>query len=317
LETINKENSMVIRKKTNAQKKNGRPTCRLERITPEKAQKYMGLNDNFRKLNRRAAQLFAEQMKAGEWLLTGEPIIFDDSGALVDGQHRLKAIELAGVAVDMMVTRGVQRGNDIEIDAGSKRTMAQYMTYLGHPSGSMLAAATVLAMRYERGAREGDLVRQQQNYPSIRQAVDWVDRNPAIHDSVRAATGLSPLMSGTHGAFIHYEMTKADGGDPEYATEFINGIKSPAAGDRSSPMVGLRERFRRAEARFVKIPRFEALILAVRAQRAFARGETKKTFLVARSRADAKAVLKLPEILYYGSPPQATTRKARKGATKR
>lgn len=100
-------------------------TMTVETITPEKAREYLKQNtDNYRKISKAKVGLYAEEMKAGRWELNGEGIMFDESGTLKNGQHRLAAILQAGTAVEMTVIRGVADGVNI-YDSGSNRSLAQ------------------------------------------------------------------------------------------------------------------------------------------------------------------------------------------------
>lgn len=97
----------------------------LEKITPEIAQRYLKRNvSNYRKISKSKVAQYAQEMKAGRWQTNGESIAFDESGRLKNGQHRLAAIMMAGIPVEMVVVRGVD--NDVNIyDVGSCRSLAQ------------------------------------------------------------------------------------------------------------------------------------------------------------------------------------------------
>ena len=94
-----------------------------EKITPEKAREYLGMNtDNYRKLNHLRVITYAADMKSGRWQLNGEGIKFAKNGTLLDGQHRLQAIIKANVPVEMLVIRDVE--DDVDIyDLNSPRTI--------------------------------------------------------------------------------------------------------------------------------------------------------------------------------------------------
>ena len=54
---------------------------RTEMVTPELAAHYLKRNvDNYRKISKAKAALYAEEMKAGNWQLNGEAIVFDKTG---------------------------------------------------------------------------------------------------------------------------------------------------------------------------------------------------------------------------------------------
>ena len=97
----------------------------VENIGPEQAKKYLGMNYDKNRTVRQAHVVgLAEQMKAGQWVLSAQGIIFDENGTLIDGQHRLMAIIKAGVVVPITVTRGAPEASFKVLDSGSGRTMA-------------------------------------------------------------------------------------------------------------------------------------------------------------------------------------------------
>lgn len=100
-------------------------SMQVERISPATAKEYLKANkNNYRKLNRSVVNRYAEDMKVGRWELNGEPIVFDEEGTLKNGQHRLAAIIVAGVTVDIAVVRGVGK-NVSAYDINSVRTVMQ------------------------------------------------------------------------------------------------------------------------------------------------------------------------------------------------
>ena len=100
-------------------------TLEVERINPKIAADYLKRNTkNYRKLSRPVVNRYADDMKAGRWELNGEAIVFDENGFLKNGQHRLAAIVLSGVTVEMTVIRGVDE--EVEAyDLNSVRTANQ------------------------------------------------------------------------------------------------------------------------------------------------------------------------------------------------
>lgn len=95
----------------------------VENIGPETARKYLMMNtNNPRKINWHVVHAYAEDMKAGRWVLNGEPICFDENGNLRNGQHRLYAIIRAGVVVQTLVIRNIASGCTL-YDYGLKRSI--------------------------------------------------------------------------------------------------------------------------------------------------------------------------------------------------
>lgn len=82
----------------------------VETITPAIAREYLKANVNNprgQKVRMARVKQYAHDMANGLWELNGEAIVFDKNGVLKNGAHRLAAIILANIPVDMAVTRGV------------------------------------------------------------------------------------------------------------------------------------------------------------------------------------------------------------------
>lgn len=117
-----------------------------EIIGPEIAKYYLEFNGNNRRLRPSHVKALAYDMKNGHWQVTHQGIAFDDTGRLIDGQHRLHAIVEAGVAVQMPVTRGCNASAFSIIDTGSKRTPSDITGW-----SQAIAAVASLAVRIAYG----------------------------------------------------------------------------------------------------------------------------------------------------------------------
>lgn len=106
-------------------------TTRMENITPQIAAEYLSHNaPNNRRIKRAHVEMLARDMAAGEFKTTHQGIAFDTDGTLIDGQHRLQAIMMAGATVRMMVTRGCEKSAVLSVDRGATRTVHDAMTIM-------------------------------------------------------------------------------------------------------------------------------------------------------------------------------------------
>jgi hypothetical protein len=127
-------------------------TAKVESISPARAKQYMEVNtNNFRQLDRQRVSRYAKDMLSHEWLVTGEPIIFNGDGSLMNGQHRLQACIEAGVAFDTLVVRGISSNSAVNMDRGKPRTVAQWLRHKGLKSYNAMAAMARLCVIYEHG----------------------------------------------------------------------------------------------------------------------------------------------------------------------
>lgn len=92
-------------------------------VTPDMAQEWLSKNcDHNRTIKTKTVYSYARDMKNGNWYLTHRGIAFDKDGHLIDGQHRLRAIVLAGVPVKMVVMRDVPKESMGFVDIGVTRS---------------------------------------------------------------------------------------------------------------------------------------------------------------------------------------------------
>ena len=113
------------------------------RITPEVAEELLKRNPvgANRKANLPTVLYYGGQMKRNDWPKTGQPLIFDEDGNLVDGQHRLWAAYLSGVAFDTYVVTNVPKHKRLfaYIDNGKVRSAANALQTSGMNGVSPLA----------------------------------------------------------------------------------------------------------------------------------------------------------------------------------
>lgn len=102
---------------------------KVETVTPRMAKAWLAKNiETNRAPKKGRIPMYARDMKLGRWELTGEAIKFNESGQLIDGQNRLRAVILADVPVDFAVMRGVPDSAFDVIDSGAVRTTADSLT---------------------------------------------------------------------------------------------------------------------------------------------------------------------------------------------
>ena len=110
---------------------NIRPISTLETITPELAKELLTHNIVNRHLSMARAKQYAKDMENGLWQINGEGIAIDVDGNLKDGQHRLQAIVLANMPVQMFVIRGVSKDTTL-YDRGRVRSISDAWTIDGY-----------------------------------------------------------------------------------------------------------------------------------------------------------------------------------------
>ncbi len=202
------------------------PSNVLETITPELAEQYIAKNTHNRSIREPDVLNLAYAIERNEWRITNQGIAFDRNGVLIDGQHRLRAIMLAGKPVQMFVTRGLAPDAAEAIDIGRKRTNADTLTLSGYSDAHMLAAAAVWLTRYEMGRMASGQVKLT---PQQTKAI--LAAHPGLITTARMRPTPIRLLPKSLVLWLNYEFTRRD---EEIGTAFIAGLCSGeniAAGD--------------------------------------------------------------------------------------
>lgn len=102
-------------------------------VTPEMAGGWLQ-KSNFDNRNLRPARVtqYMGDMQRGEWRLTGEPLIFADTGRVLNGQHRLTACVQGKVSFVTLVVNGVPEDYLEHIDSGLPRNIGDVLKFRGH-----------------------------------------------------------------------------------------------------------------------------------------------------------------------------------------
>ena len=158
-------------------------TVKVVEVTPELAAAWLGMNTGNRNSKPTAIEKYARDMSTGGWLLTGEPIIFDDGGILRNGQNRLRACLHANTSFITLVVWGVSADAFTEMDRNVPRTIADVLKIAGEPDAARKCAVLSYIWREAefKTLRAGgkrvmtvhDAQRMLAQYPDITTFLDW------------------------------------------------------------------------------------------------------------------------------------------------
>lgn len=123
------------------------------RVTPEMASEWLKLNSTNRRIEPKRVAFLAQQILNNNWAVTHQGIAFWDDGTLADGQHRLMAIVNAGVAVEILVTRGLKKPSIHAIDVGRPRSTRDILNFVG-ARVSTQTVSCAKALYYQRAMAE-------------------------------------------------------------------------------------------------------------------------------------------------------------------
>lgn len=178
----------------------------IVRITPQIAVEWLERNKRNRPLNNRHWQFLASAIKAGDYILNGETIIFDTENMLLDGQHRLHAVVESGACIDALVVRGISPESFNTLDGGRARTTGEVLAMEGEVNSNALAGAVSQLVQFiDRG---GVMYSSGSGASNVRKATPRLTErvlsaHPGLRESV-AAMRTSPVYRNQQGYVLHY-----------------------------------------------------------------------------------------------------------------
>lgn len=133
-------------------------TTEIVQMTPEMATEILKSNRSNRYVRDPQVKFHVNNIENGLWRLTHQGVAIDSNGELLDGQHRLKAIELSGKTVPIMVSRGMDPALMEVIDTGARRSPGDVFTIAGVPNASVIAAMVRAVMNYRQDRWTNEVV---------------------------------------------------------------------------------------------------------------------------------------------------------------
>lgn len=271
----------------------------IEVITPEMAQKYLGTNiSHQRNVTMSHVLHLRQQMESEQWLMTGEPIIFDELGRLVDGQHRLRALVAAGASIEFVIIRGVPTDSFMAMNRGKTRTNANVLSIHGVQNYSATAACVANVLNYRRAlavnvkvkGKEGkpDKIRSGSLNSYIRaSSIDVVtehDLHPASYSvavdlSIKARRMMKGSVTSTVAALALIDADRP----VESVCDFWDSFVSGANLGSGHPALALRNAITVNNNSTAKLSQSILIMMAVRAWNKYITGESAKVLKVNES----------------------------------
>ena len=231
-------------------------------ITPEAAEKMLEGNVHNRPLKQSIVENYADQMKRRQWRLNGEAIIIDNTGRLLDGQHRLYACWESKTEFETVLVTGVDPDTFATIDTGTKRSAADVL-HIGGISKyvTTTAAAAVTCIEYRRGIlrARGAPIKGRRSVTRT-DVFEYVTKNKQLEvwvERARSSNGWTCAYASNIAAVLHLGAGKYR----EQAEEFMLGWLTGENLGSKSPILALRNRLA-TEKRMAKATRVALIIYA-------------------------------------------------------
>lgn len=201
------------------------PSSEIVHITPELASKWFEGRERNRTISPYIVARYAEDMKKGRWLLSGEAIKFSGRNRCVDGQHRLAAVIESETAIHSWVVWGVDDTAVGVMDSGRKRSPGDMLDIQGVENPAKMAAMArwLLTIKYRFESSKTRTYRA-----TNQEIIEIIDNHPNLKMSCNKSDksiGLSPSLLGTIyyiGTYLLDKQVEAEA----FATTFRYGISS-------------------------------------------------------------------------------------------
>jgi hypothetical protein len=243
-------------------------------VTPAIAREWLTRNSHNRPIRKNKVDEYARDMTAGQWRVNGETVKFAADGTLLDGQHRLSAVSVANVPVEMIVVTGLTSDTQATMDAGAKRTVGDVLGLDGEKNAQLLAAIVRRAWAWERG----DFKLSLNTSPTATECADFIARHPEIRRSTEIATRVRNQYKYVFPAALgvaHFLFNRVSQGDTAlFCARLGDGAELPLG----HPILTLRKRLLSDFEGHKKAPDHAQLALFIRAWNAMRAGRTPTHF---------------------------------------
>lgn len=229
------------------------PTPKWESITPKEAETMLRKNIVNRPVREQKVKQYMRDMLNGRWNEeSGETIIIDKEGNLVDGQHRLTAVLKSGKTLKWLVVRGVEPKVQRTINTGAPRSVSdQLHIEQGYSNAALLAAIARNVYRIEHDMMAGGTT------ISTEEILDTIERHPELAHSTEIAAGsrggrsLTPIAPNVLGAG-HWMIREVNGQGE--ADMFIWRVINLQREREGSPVLALARRCNEIKRQQQRVP---------------------------------------------------------------
>lgn len=207
-------------------------------VTPDLAEQWLAKNTHNRNIRMNHVRGLAADMTNSEWTWNGEAIKFAADGTLLDGQHRLAAIVMAGTPIKMLVIRNVDMSAQHTMDTGSKRTPGDMLRLKGEKHYNLLAAGIRAAILWEDGARSFTGTGSRATVTNA-QILRYLESHPEMREYTEIAKRVTYRVP-MPGAIIMLSVKLLYEIDTEDAEHFFTRLASDEGHHQGEPIYALR-----------------------------------------------------------------------------
>lgn len=211
-------------------------------ITPSMAEMMLACNRANRPITQRHVDHYSRLIRDGLFINSPQPLAFDRTGRLLDGQHRLRAICKTGIPVRLRIFFGEDPAVFQVLDTGRKRTVGDFVGALGVQNATKVAATIATDILINRGYRAKVHVSNSEVLEALN-SPEYAHIQDAVHLRVKWERNLgkgSGVNSGASTGLLRIlREVELDAVEP-FASCIADGLNLSASSD---PCYRLRQRF--------------------------------------------------------------------------
>lgn len=215
-------------------------------VTPQMAKKWIANGGKNRKLSNPKTKEYADLMKAGKWVLNGEGVLFDSSGKLIDGQHRLSAVALSGLTIPLLIIRGIDDPRAFEtIDRGKKRTVSDIIGMEGIKRAVLTSAIAKRLVAWGKCTNKPGFTLSNESFQKVAdyEILDYIKtNNHNIQQFIANIDNSLPVRRCGAGSALIAALIICNEVDEVATLLFMEGLKTGANLPENSPISILRDR---------------------------------------------------------------------------
>lgn len=240
----------------------------IEEVTPERAEQWLARNTHNRALKRNIVRRLAGAIARDEWEMNAETIKFDLNGNLIDGQHRLAAVILAGKSIQSAVVRGLPSSVQQTVDLNDKLRVRDVLKMRGETEPTTTASALSWLYRHQNERMTSTDV------PTVRQALKLLENSPELRLAARPGKRLHAALRvpAGLGAYMYHVLSKIDSQDAE--DFFDRLIEGQAVEYTDHPINTLRRTLENDASSDRKMPKARMAAFIVKAWNAYREGRS-------------------------------------------
>ena len=241
----------------------------VRKITPSIAKEMLKRNQGNRNVSDVTVTFYASQMISGDWMFDGQPIRFNNSGRLLDGQHRLSAIVESGTEQQFLIITGIASEAFKVMDTGRNRNSCDVFKISGIPYSSQVSTSCRIVYLLTNNNQRVEGSKKISH--SI--LLDFYNNHTRILDCVKKSENLyiefSRVLSWSHiGAFMYLFGEKSLTDSEDFFRKLCTGLDLRI----DSPIYILRKKLLSDAISVTKLPRNDKYALIIKAWNSYRKG---------------------------------------------